>query len=73
MMQYPDGAEVRVGDHVRLAQAEALVETLIEGHEIADWGLDAPGFMILDDRGERFLIEPGSYSWEDVAFVGRGD
>jgi hypothetical protein len=71
MLYYHDGHEVRLGDSVRHASAEAVVETVIEGDEVARWDLEAPGFMILCTKCGRVLIEPGSYDWEDVSFVGR--
>jgi len=72
-MHYRDGTEVRVGDRVRHGQAGAVVETIVDGDAVAEWELDAPGFLVLHDHGDRFLIEPGSYDWEDVVFEGRGD
>ena len=70
-MHYLDGAEVRVGDHVLHSNAEAIIESIIEGDEVASWGIEVPGFMILCNQCGRVLIEPGSDDWEDVAFVGR--
>lgn len=44
----------------------------IEGDEVARWGLEEPGFLLLCDECGRVLINPGSDDWEDVAFVRRG-
>jgi hypothetical protein len=45
----------------------------IEGDEVARWGLEEPGFLLLCDQCGRVLINPGSADWEDVAFIRRGD
>ena len=66
-MRYLDGSEVRVGDLIRHGQAEAVVETIIGVGEVAGWGLEKPGFLILCDQCGRVLIEPDSPDWEDVA------
>jgi hypothetical protein len=70
MLRYFDGTEVHVGDHVRHATADAVVETVIEGEEIARWGVESPGFMLLCDHCGHVFIEPGSYDWEDVVPMG---
>lgn len=72
MLFYRDGSEVRVGDHVAHSTAAAIVEELIEGDEVARWGLEEPGFLLLCDQCGRVLINPGSADWEDVAFIHRG-
>jgi hypothetical protein len=64
-MKYVNGVEVRVGDPVLFGGALAKIETIIEGDDVASWGLDVPGFMLLCGS-HRFFIEPGSASWEDV-------
>lgn len=69
MLRYYDGTEVRVGDRVRHATAEAVVETLIEGDDVVRWDIEAPGFLLLCDQCGRVLIEPGSDDWEDVALI----
>ena len=70
-MKYVNGVDVQVGDHLLFGGARAVVETIIEDDDLADWELEKPGFMLLCD-GDRFLIEPDSASWEDVTFVSRG-
>jgi hypothetical protein len=72
MLLYRDGSEIRVGDHVVHSTAAAVVEDVIEGDEVARWGLEEPGFLLLCDQGGRVLINPGSADWEDVAFTRRG-
>ena len=72
MLYYQDGQEVHVDDFVLHASAEAVVETIIEGEEVAHWELETPGFMLLCVQCGRVLIEPGSHDWEDVSLVGRG-
>jgi hypothetical protein len=72
MLFYRDGSEVRAGDHVVHGTAAAVVEELIEGDEVARWGLEEPGFLLLCDQCGRVLINPGSADWEDVAFIRRG-
>jgi hypothetical protein len=72
MLFYRDGSEVRAGDHVVHSTAAAVVEALIEGDEVARWGLEEPGFLLLCDRCGRVVINPGSADWEDVAFIRRG-
>jgi hypothetical protein len=72
MLWYHDGNEVRAGDHVRYADTEAVVETIIEEEEVARWGLEKPGFMLLSNEWGHVLMEPGTYDWEEVALVGRG-
>lgn len=71
MLYYRDGTEIRIGDHVRHSTALAVVEQLIEGEEVADWGIEEPGFMLVCHECGRVLISPGSEDWEDVAFVRR--
>lgn len=72
MLLYRDGSEVRVGDHVVHSTATAVVEDVIEDNEVARWGLEEPGFLLLCDQCGRVLINPGSAEWEDVAFIRRG-
>jgi hypothetical protein len=72
MLLYRDGNQVRVGDHVVHDAALAVVEAMIEGNEVARWGLEEPGFLLLCDHCGRVLIAPGSADWEDVDFVRRG-
>lgn len=75
MMCYFEGPEIQIGDLVRYAETKAVVEAIIEGDEVVQWGLDAPGFMLVCDRFGRVLIEPSSYDWEDVTLIvrcGRG-
>ena len=50
MLRYSDGTEVCVGDKVRHATAEAVVETVIENEDVARWDLEVPGFMLLCDQ-----------------------
>jgi len=71
MLHYKDGRVVRLGDRVRHASAAAVIETVIEGEEVARWELESPGFMLLCTQCGRVLIEPGSADWEDVALVSR--
>ncbi len=71
MLQYRDNLEVRIGDRVRHANAEAVIEIIIEGEEVAHWGIETSGFMILCTECGRILIEPGSADWEDVVLVNR--
>ena len=72
MLFYEDGTEIRVGDRIRHAGTEGIVETIIEGDDVARWDLEAPVFGVLRDDRINILIEPGSYDWEDVDFIGRG-
>jgi hypothetical protein len=71
VLLYRDGSQVHVGDHVVHASAAAVVEGVIEGDEVANWGLQEPGFLLMCDECGRVLINPGSADWEDVAFVRR--
>ncbi len=54
------------------ATISAIVEDLIEGEEVARWGLEEPGFLLLCDQCCRILINPGTADWEDVVFIRRG-
>lgn len=73
MFRYRDGNEIHVGDHVRHAGASAYVEQLVVGEDAESWGLDESGFLLICEQCGRILIEPGSYDWEDVEFVRRGE
>lgn len=70
-MLYFDGTQVQVGDHIMHSTAAAVVEELIKVDDLANWGLEQPGFMIICDQCSRVLIEPGDADWEDVRFVRR--
>jgi hypothetical protein len=72
MLHYQDGNEVRVGDLITHARAQASVEYVIEFGDAAQYGLLGPGFMIQCNECGRVLIEPESADWEDVRLVGRG-
>jgi hypothetical protein len=72
MLSYRDGREVRVGDSVRHASAEAIVEQVVEGPEVALWEIPAPGFTLICVDCGRVLIVPGTHDWEDVSLVRRG-
>jgi hypothetical protein len=73
MFRYRDGTEILAGDHIRHAGASAFVDRLVLGEEAEDWGLEESGFLIVCEQCGRVMIEPGSYDWEDVEFVRRGE
>ena len=53
------------------SRPEAVVENIIEGHKVASWGHEEPGFLLTCAECGRVLINPNSADWEDVAFVHR--
>ena len=53
------------------SRPEAVVENIIEGHKVASWGHEEPGFLLTCAECGRVLINPSSADWEDVAFVRR--
>ena len=71
MLFYPDQSEVCVGDRVLHSRDRAMVEALVEGDEIVNWGVNVAGLMIVCERCGRVFIEPGSADWEDVFLLSR--
>ncbi len=75
MQRYPDGTPFLVGDHLLIehGRTPATIEHLIvSGEEMANWGLDEPGLMLLSPPFGRVFWPFETMNHDIPVFVSRG-
>jgi len=67
-MNYPNGAEVKVGDKVRFERggSTGTVERIIDT-SLADWSVDEPGVMLLSAPSGRVFIHVSIFVRQEIA------
>jgi hypothetical protein len=70
---YPDGTAARVGDVVREHGETLTVEDIVTESRLAEFGVDAPGLMLIGLPYGRLFLSVSDFEDEDggLVFVSR--
>jgi hypothetical protein len=67
-MNYPNGAEIKIGDRVRFERggATGIIEAIIDT-DLSDWSVDEPSVMLLSAPFGRVFIPASKFVSDGVA------